>query len=456
MINFLSRSGSGVIITLLLSMCIILKPVDAFARSFNFIRDAEIEETIHKIADPIFEAALLPRDSVRILIVNDDSINAFVAGGSNIFINTGLLLESNDPLVLAGVLAHETGHITGGHLAKGAEQLNNLGIQSIIATVLTAAAAAGGQGAAAGAIASAGRQIAERNFLSFSRTQEESADQAGLSYLKAANIPADGLLKLLETLRRQETMAFGSQTEYMRTHPLSRDRISHIREFIESENIKGKLPKEKEIAYLRLVAKLRGFLHNPQKTRIFYEGKNSDDAILARSIVAFKTSQLEEALRNIDYLINKNPKDAYYHELKGQFLFENGKIEDSIISYFKAHSLKPEEPLISIGYAASLIASDKRERLDKAIKLLKDASLEEPRNPTIFDLLAKANMKLGNKNESNLNLAEKLLITGKYEEAIRVSSLITRVAEKSSAIYLKAEEINSEAKRLKKRKDDSK
>ncbi|MBM3571072.1 MAG: M48 family peptidase, partial [Alphaproteobacteria bacterium] len=200
----------------------------------SLIRDTEIENTIRAYGAPVFNAAGLTAESVRIFLVQDRALNAFVAGGQNLFVNTGLLTRAEHAGQVIGVIAHETGHIAGGHLARTQDALRNASATSILAMVLGAAAAvATGKPEAGIAVLQGGQQVAERNLLTYSRAQESAADQAGLAFLERSGLSARGLVEFLEILSHEELLVVARQSPYVRSHPLSRERIEAARDFME-------------------------------------------------------------------------------------------------------------------------------------------------------------------------------------------------------------------------------
>ena len=207
------------IFLLLFLVFTVLCPGQVRAQGMILIRDAEIERALRVYSTPIFQSAGLTPEAIRFYLIQDDVINAFVAGGSNIFIHTGLIMASDTPEMLIGVLAHETGHIAGGHLIKGTEALADARTKTLVSSLLAGVAGIAGGANVGAAVASAGMHVAEQGFLAHTRAHEEAADQAALGYLDANRIPAEGMLQMFELLRGLEHRRFGADNPYMRTHP---------------------------------------------------------------------------------------------------------------------------------------------------------------------------------------------------------------------------------------------
>ena len=306
----------------------------------NIIRDAEIENFLTEMANPIFEAANLNLNSVDIYIFNDKAVNAFVACGQKVFINTGLIQSFEDPSMLRGVLAHETGHIAGGHLARSDKAMEKAQTPMIVGLLLGIGAAIAGESDAAQALLLGSQQIAKGMVAKYSRGQESAADQAAFHYLEKIEKSSTGMLEVLYSFANQEALSPRQQKIRVRSHPVSRDRIRSLEEKVKkSEFIDNKDEDELIFKYKMIQAKLDGFLNNAND--IVKNGKdNSDHSKYALAVAFYRQALLSDSLSVLDELILKYPKNAWYYELKGQILYESGKIEDSIKPYTIALGLK--------------------------------------------------------------------------------------------------------------------
>jgi predicted Zn-dependent protease len=406
---------------LILVFVVVVNAGTAAARGIPLIRDAEIEDTIRGYAEPLFRAAGLDPSAITVHIVRDPGLNAFVAGGQRLFIHTGLILAAERPNNLVGVIAHETGHISGGHLARTHQALQNAQVQTIIAMVLGAAAAvASGRGDAGGAIIAGGAGSAQRLFLSYSRTQEAAADHAGLSFLEATGQSASGLLDFFEILGDQDVLINNrSQDPYIRSHPLTRDRINTVRNHVAQSRFSARGdPPEIVIAHKRMQAKLRGFLGRPRSTlRRYPVTDTSIEARYARAAAYHRAARLDEALAEIDSLLAERPTDPYYNELKGQILYEHGRVNESIEPYEKAVRLRPGSPLLRVGLAQSQIATGNSTLNAAAIQHLEAAVGRERDYTGAWHQLSIAYGRSGRLGLSALASAEQHLSTGNFKTA---------------------------------------
>jgi predicted Zn-dependent protease len=390
----------------------------ARAATISLIRDAEIEATLQQFAGPILDAAGLGRGTVRIYIVNDNQLNAFVAGGMNLFLNTGLIMRTEHAGQLAGVIAHEVGHISGGHLSRVGGAQRRAAAEMILATVLGAAAAVAGAPSLGTAIITGGQSYAQSGLMRFSRGQEQSADQAGVSYLERAGVSAVGLAEFFRVLENQNVLAVSRTDPYLQTHPLTRDRIRFVESQVAAEGGRfAELPPGWAQAHGRMVVKLQAFLLDPRGVLQRYE---RDDTLLgryARAIALYQLPELGLALQAVDALLAEHPDDAYFHELKGQMLFENGRIEEAIAPYRKAVELRPDAALLRVGLAQALIESGASGANAAAIAHLEEAVAREPTNASAWRLLGIAQGRDGLEGISNLSLAEYALLVGAQDDA---------------------------------------
>ncbi len=422
------------------------------------IRDAEIENTLRVYADPIFKAAGVNSSSTKLFIVQDSSLNAYVAGGANMFINTGLIMATETPDILIGVMAHETGHIAGGHLARGTEQLKNAQLGTVLTFVLGAAAAAASKKPeAAAAVITGGQNTVARNFLSYTRANEQAADQSALTSLDKLGISAKGMVSMFELLKRNERKQFGSPDPYMLTHPLTNERIEFVRNHVEKSKIPvGQYPNSYTILHQRMVAKLHGFIQTPERTLQKYPPSDrSIHARLARSIAYYKMPEIENSLKEINSLIEELPKDPFFHELKGQILFENGRTSEALTSYQAAIKLLPNSPLI----LSDLAKVELSQKLDSTIKpaishLEKSVSIDNS-NSEAWRLLATAYGNADNLPMSYLALAEEALLKGDTKTALKMSNQSISTLKDASPAQRRAQDIKNKAEEMNKQLNDS-
>lgn len=442
-----------------ISLFVLLCLITNQALAVPLIRDAEIEHTLRTYADPIFKVAGVNSKATKIFIVQDDTLNAYVAGGANMFIHTGLIMATETPDILIAVMAHETGHIAGGHLARGTEKIKDAQLGTVLTFVLGAAAAvASKKPEAAAAIITGGQSGVMRNFLSYTRANEQSADQSAINSLKKLDISADGMLKMFEMLRKNERRQFGSPDPYMLTHPLTNERIEFVRNNVEKSNIpEGQYPKSYDILHQRMVAKLYGFIQSPERTLQKYPVSNKSVAArLARSIAYYKMPHLEKSLAEIDSLIDESPEDPFFNELKGQILFENGHVEDALISYKKAVKLLPNSALILADLGKVEIAQKSDSDVQSAISHLEKSVSLDNSNENAWRLLATAYGSAGNLPMSNLALAEEALLQNDADTALQMSNQALNSLKKTSPSYRRAQDVKNKAEEIKKQDNEEK
>ncbi len=413
----------------------------------SFIRDAEIEHIIGRFAEPIFQAAGIDPNAVGIYLVSDPGANAFVTGGQNMFFTTGLLTQTTGPEQLLGVIAHETGHMAGGHLARGQEQLENAQRTAIISALVgIAAAVAAGDAGAGAAVISGGQTVAERSFLSYSRTMEAAADQAGVSYLDRVGITSEGMLTFFQQLEDQELLPRSRQAEYVRTHPLTRDRIEFVRQHVRLAETTGRPMSSTVIeSYSRVQAKLIGFLE-PQAALYRYADDDSMAGRYARTIGQYRLGNLDAALSLIDVMIGEEPDNPFLHELKGQMLLESGQPATARASYEQANRLFPGEPTLMVPLAQTMLATEPDGGLDDTIELLnRSVAARFGGSPLAWRLLATAYGRSGDLGMAAVALAEEALAKGDRQTARQQAQRALQTLSEGSVGWLRAQDVQRAA-----------
>src|SRR5579883_197189 len=437
-------------LSMLLTASIVLVHQAAAQEGVAILRDAEIEGIIRSYATPIWRVAGVDPDAVHVYIVEDPALNSFVAGGQNLFMNSGTILRSETPNQIIGIIAHETGHIAGGHLSRSEEALRNATIQSIVALVVGAAAAvAARDGSVAGAAAAGAAGVGQRSFLQFSVTQEASADQAGLSYLERTQQSARGLLQFFEILQQEELLSAAGQDSYLRTHPLTQQRVEYVRERVAHSRFSDvKDPPERMALHQRMKAKLAAFLSPPaQALAAIKPDDNSVPARYGRAIAYYRMPDLKKAVPIIDGLIADYPKDPYFRELKGQMLFENGRIAEAVAPYEEAVKLKPDSALLRMELAQVQLETNNASLVPKALANLNEAVRFEDRNPDAWRFLAIAQGRSNNIGMMALALAEEGVAEGDYKMARQQAERAARMLPAGPAKQ-RALDIADEARRV--------
>jgi predicted Zn-dependent protease len=411
------------------------------------IRDTEIENDIRTLASPVWRAAGLDPGDMGIYMISDDQINSFVAGGQAIFLNTGLIEKAENPNQLIGVIAHETGHIAGGHIISTKEAMHNASIASIIAMVAAAGAAVAGR---SGAPLLGAMGVGERHFLQFSIAQEATADHAALNFLDRACLSARGLLKFFEILQTSEFLAGDREDQWASTHPLTAQRIQYVRDHVEHARCSNAPDRPGSADLLRLIkAKLHAFLDPPATTLVGYPlSDTSELARYARAIAYYRVPDLPKALPAIDGLIRDFPNNPYYRELRGQMLFENGRVREAVRPYEDAVRLAPSAALLRIALSQTYIETGDPALNKRAIAYLNDATREEGRDSDVWHFLAVAYGRDNQMGMAALSLAEEALANGKKKDAMQQAIRAQQLLARNTPGFARAEDIHREAEHL--------
>ena len=416
------------------------------AAAQSILRDAETEALFQDMSRPIIAAAGLDPRNVDIVLVNDGSINAFTAGGQAVFINSGLIALADNANQVQGVIAHELGHVTGGHAERVNEGLKPATGITILSLLLGVAAAAAGAPEAALGIIGAGQQAALGKFLAFSRTQEASADAAGASFLSKAGLSGRGSLDFFKKLQNEEYrhgFKRNDEAEFYSSHPLTDDRIATLQDTYEKDPAwTAKTDAKLEARFQRVKAKLYGYLAEPSATlRDFPEYETTVPARYARAYAFHKDAQMDKAQVETDALLKTAPDDPYFLELKGQILLESGKPLEAIEPLRRATTLTANAPLIATTFGHALIASEDRANFLEAQRVLKAAVAKDRENPFAWYELGVVYEANGDHARARLASAEQQFMNGKFAEAMRNAEVAQQGLPAGSPDMLRAQDI---------------
>jgi predicted Zn-dependent protease len=422
----------------------------------NLIRDAEIEGLLRLYSRPIFKAAGINPDAVKVYVIADPSINAFVAGGQRVFIHTGLITRSDLPNQVIGVLAHETGHIAGGHLAKMNNELQHASTEQIIGMLVGVGAMVGGAMSGNQEAAKAGQGIvigsqglAQRGFLSYQRGMESTADQSALKYLTATGQSPKGMLTLFRLLANESLASVTNADPYVFSHPMPFDRIHTLETVAKASPYFDKADDPGLVLRHQLAkAKLAGFMQSPQF--VFQHYPSSDNSLpsrYARAISMFRRGDLKNALPIIDSLTQELPQDPYFWELKGQAYLENGQADQGIPAIKKARALLPNNGLLQVLAAQILLGSENASHADEAISLLRKARQTEEGMPEIYKSMAHAYALKNDIPRAELATAEFAWSTGDKKLAVEKATAAQGYFKRGSPEWLRANDLLNFANR---------
>ncbi|NTZ43598.1 M48 family metalloprotease [Altererythrobacter sp. SALINAS58] len=423
------------------------------AAAQSILRDAETEALLNEMAAPLIEAAGLAPGNVSIVLINDPSINAFVAGGQAVYIHSGLIDAADTANEVQGVIAHELGHITGGHIIRGGEAVGTATSISLVSMLLGVAAAVAGAGDAAMGVIMAGQQAAMGKFLAFTRVQESSADAAGAAYLSKAGISGRGSLAFFGKLQNQEFRYGYSQKDeatFGRTHPLSGDRIATLREDYIDDPAWDK-PDDPVLQgrFERVKAKLFGYLARPERTlRDYPESMTGVPARYARAYAYHKNAMIPQALAETDALLAMNPADPYFLELKGQVLLESGRPNEALEPLRKAAAMTNNEPLIAAVFGHALIATEDKSHFEEAEGVLRAAVARDRLNPFAWYQLGVVYAARGDMPRARLASAEQQVMSRQYETALRSAQAAEAGLPHGSPDWLRAQDIAMQARAM--------
>lgn len=415
-------------------LCITFTHISAHA--ISVIRDTEIESVLVNYVRRIFNAAGLNPDNAQVVLVNDESVNAFVAGGQTIFVHTGLITQSKYVDDLIFVLSHETGHIVGGHVVRGMNIYDNAQTTALISTILGGLVAIAGRPDAGLAVMMGGTSSAVNIFSAYRQTEESSADRIAVDIMNKTRYSMKGFENTMNLIQAQERLSSGDDFSYIRTHPISRDRLKALARFTQNS-----LPVHTDIRFELIKAKLIGFLNDPNQTLRLYQKDNSLVGRYARTIALYRLHRFDEAHLLLDSVINEKNNYPYFYELKGQFYLETGQLDKAIFYYQKAIDLMPNAPLMRLSLGQALLEQQTVQNAQKAIPHLKYVLLKEKETPYAWKLLATAYQITGQTKEIPYVMAEYYRTMGDMKNAKRMAQKAIKTLSPKSVSYQHAQDI---------------
>jgi predicted Zn-dependent protease len=428
---------------LLLSVGLILLAAQPVAAQ-QILRDSETEKLFNDMSRPLIEAAQLDPKNVKIVLINDPEINAFVAGGQIVYVHTGLITSADNANQVQGVIAHELGHVAGGHVIRSGEGAKQATGISLLSLVLGGLAMAAGAGEAAMGAMALGQQMAMGQFLAFTRAQETSADQAGVSYLSKAGISGQGSIQFFKKLQNQEyRLAVYATDSYNRTHPLSSERVAALTELYQKDPAWARPTNPAlEARFQRVRAKLIGYISDKQAVlRTYPASDTSVPARYARAYAYHRMGDRDAAVREADALLATAPLDPFYLELKGQILLESGKPAEALEPLREAVRKAPDQPMIQAMLGHALLATEKNNFLPEAEQVLRASIGRDNEQPFAWYQLGVIYDRKGDLPRAALATAERYSLQGEPKLALASAERALKGIPQNTPDFLRAQDI---------------
>ena len=428
------------LLLLLLSFAILVRPVAAQ----SVLRDAETEALLNDLSRPLIVAAGLQPKNVQVVMIADNSINAFVAGGQIVYIHSGLITNAENANMVQGVIAHELGHVTGGHVIRFGEGMKAATGIMLLSLLLGAAAMAAGAGEAGAGLLSMGQQAALGKFLAFSRVQESSADAAGVEYLNKGGVSGKGLIAFFKKLQNQEyRYGYNSKDGYDRTHPLNRERVTRLTDTLQN-NAQWNNPTDPalEARFQRVKAKLKGYvLDPPDALRAYPETDQTIPGHYARAYAYHRGAYPDKAIQETEALLKSAPNDPYFLELKGQILLESGKPTEALPPLREAVQRTAFNPLITSMFGHALIATEDPKHFAEAEQVLRSAIAKDNQNPFAWYQLGIVYDRKGDRARAALATAERYNLEGNPRLAFANARMAMAGVPRGSSDWVRAQDI---------------
>lgn len=420
------------------------------ARAVSLLRDADMEYALAQVAAPVLKAAGLSPTRTKILVVNDVSLNAFVISNDAIYIHSGLISRMDRAAMLQAVIAHEAAHIANGHIARRMGNLGNARTAAGLGTALAVIAAAAGAGQGAAAIAIGTQSAAQRAFLRHTRAEESAADQSGARYLRSAGIPLSGMLDVFRLFRGQEALSEGRQDPYVRSHPLSRDRLRAIEGYAAAYGESAGDTAASDYWFTRAKGKLTAYQRRPSWTlNRLGESGYRDVALIREAMARHRNSDTRKALAAIDKAIALRPQDPFLYDLKGQILMETRQFAAAANATGQAVKLRPNDGLLQASRGRALLATG---NVSAALPALERAHSIDFRDTSMLRDLSVAYARLGQRGMASLITAERYAIRGNLEDAGIHAKRATGLLAEGSGPWQRAHDVLLASERAEKKR----
>ena len=433
------------------ALALVLSFVSALpAAAVTLLRDADVEHALGQLAEPLLQAAGLNPNRVRVLVVDDSSLNAFVVDNQTIFLHYGLIQKVQAAATLQAVIAHEAAHIANGHLARRMTNLRSARTAAGLGMALAVIAAAAGGGEAAGGLAIGTSSAALRNFLKHTRAEEAVADRSAANYMRSAGINPKGLVDLHRTFRGQEVLSESRQDPYTRSHPLTTDRIRAAEAYVAAHGTNTPPDQTAEYWFARACGKLSAFTRAPKWTMRRAAEEPAKDVQLMREAVAYhRQNKLSRALSSIDGAIALRSQDAFYQDLKGQILMENRRMGPALQAYQRAVGLAPRDALIQGGYGRALLAAGQPKA---ALSTLETARSRDFRDARVLRDMAQAYAQTNQTGMAAMVTAERFALQGRMKDAGRQAQRAVGLLPRGSGAWQRAQDVLIAAERAEKKR----
>jgi len=415
------------------------------AAAVNLIRDADIEHSLSQLANPILRAAGLNPSNVRILVVNESGMNAFVINGRAIFIHSGLIQRLDSAAQLQSVIAHEAAHIANGHIQRRLTNLRGANSAAGFGIALALAVAIAGDNSAAAGVAAGAAGAAQRQFFAHTRAEESAADQSSIRFMLNAGVDPAGALEVLDLFRGQEALSVSRQDPYARTHPLTSDRIRALRGLIAANPGTATNNPNADFWFARAQGKLSAFTQNPGWTLRRVRGDTSPIGVMRAAIAYHRQADANNAISNMQALLAQYPNDAYWHELFGQILLESRQPGPAVAAYQRAVDLAPNEPLILGGYGRALLTVNTADSNARAVRALERARDRDSQSSAILRDLGQAYARTGQPGLASLATAERYALQGRLDDAVLHATRAADRLPRGSAPWQRAQDVLSAA-----------
>ena len=410
----------------------------------SYLDDAEIADYLNHLGFQLISSSNDPAQEFEFFALEDNAINAFALPGGFIGVNTGLILAAQSESELASVLSHEIAHVTQHHLARmvAGQKFDSLAAMAAIAVAILAArsnpdaAQAALVGVQAGAI---------QRQLNFTRTHEQEADRIGLTTLQKAGFDTRALPAFFERLQKATRLVDNGAPSYLRTHPLTTERIADIANRVQQTPFRLVADS---LAFHLVRAKLKASQMPPREAVIYFSdalGKQKHGNQIAQRyglvLALLRSGQTAKAEKKFSVLAKMTGQNPMVATLSGKIRRANKQDKGALTFYRTATQNFPQHRALLYDYA-ELLLQDKR--YDQALALLVENIADHPTDSRLHELQARAYSALGNRQKAHHALARHYSLRGNLASAIEHLEL----ARQAGTDFYELSTIESELKQL--------
>ncbi len=358
--------------------------------SDEVVQDVEVIDYLNNLGNKLAAASTDKQQKFNFFVVQDNAINAFAMPGGVIGVHTGLFLAAKSESGLASVLGHEVGHVTQRHLARMLAAQKYDMVKNIAGVALALLVARANPELANGALTTASA-VGVQKQLDYTREHEREADRVGLQILNGAGFDVRAMPEFFTTLQQGTRFSEGAAPSFLRTHPLTSERIADVTNRVEQMPYR-QVPNSMDFQYIK--AKLEANYGAVDNVIALYEQNIKERSFISESVAHYglavaylRKNALPQAEKEMVWLKKNATQNAMIENLNAKLQVAKNNPQAAAKQYEAALKIYPENRALNYGYAEHLLAI---KQADNAIKLAKSQQKLYPNDAKFYEVLASA------------------------------------------------------------------